>query len=1046
MKKSFIISLIGLAAAGCAVAATPDWENPGVFAVNREYPRATAYPYPSVADALKGNHAASPYVIDLNGKWKFKWVAKPADRPADFYKNGYDLSGWDEITVPSNWEMEGYGVPIYTNTVYPFPRNQPYIPHEDNPVGSYKRSFDIPQSWDGRRIYVHFDGATAGMYVWVNGEKVGYAQSTKNPAEWDITKYVKPGKNEIAVEAYRWTDGSYLEDQDFWRLSGLDRNVYLYSTDGGVRIQDFFARPDLDGKYKNGMLNVDVDLNNFGSAEAVTVDAALFDADGKKVASKSKRLDIASGVNKVTLPRLDVKNARLWSTETPYLYTLVLTLKDKAGKELESTSARVGMRKVEIRDAQLLVNGKRIMVHGTDVHEHDAVKGHVVDRDLMMKDIATMKQHNINAVRMSHYPQSPLWYDLCDEYGLYVVDEANVEIHGYGVGWREPGPDQEHPCSRPEWNAPILDRQYLLVERDKNHPCVITWSLGNESGNGPNFVDAYNWIKNRDNTRPVQYEQAYEDHDNTDIICPMYPSIGYMKEYASREGVTKPYIMCEYAHAMGNSSGNFQEYFDIMEGHPHMQGGFIWDWVDQGLLTKDENGEPYWAYGGDFGAWNYTNDGNFCVNGLVNPDRTPHPGLTEVKKVYQDILFKAVDLKAGVIKVVNNFHYTNLSAYDFKWQLLCNGAPVAEGTFELNLAPEKSKDVKLALPALQPDDEYYLSVYACTKKATDVVPAGHEVACEQFKVQDGTGTFELNPAMVRIAMHVADGKDRKNRDMCAIDCANDVRIVINRNSGELQGYYVGNNRLIEGGPTPSFWRGPTDNDRGAGMHIRSNIWRYAGQNKIVKSFNVEEKGDKAVVTVVYDLPDVGTDYTVVYTAWADGSLQVNADWKAGDRKLPEMMRFGMRMTLDKKYDNFEWYGRGPVENYSDRNTAAFMGIYKSKVRDQYVSYIRPQENGNKTDVRWLTLTDAAGQGIRVSGLQPLSVSALDVPMDDLDSGEKIDQRHSSDVHPDRNRVYLQVDLAQRGVGGDNSWGAQPHHPHRLTADSYSYGFVISPVF
>ncbi len=519
--KSILFASVAVVAS--ITAAANDWENPAVFAEGRLAPRATAHPYDSKDAAREGDYEASPYYRSLNGTWKFRFSPKPADRPADFYKAGYDTSAWDDIAVPSNWEMQGYGTPIYTNVVYPFPQNQPHIPHGDNPVGSYKRTFELPEQWDGRHTILHFDGSTAGMYVWVNGHKAGYVQSTKNPAEFDITEWVRQGVNDIACEVYRWTDGSYLEDQDFWRLSGIDRNVYLYSV-APVRILDFFARPGLDEGYRNGVLDVDVTLANYGDKKASPrLEIELYDADGKEMLKMGRIMGVgADGTAEASFGG-KLKNVRKWSCETPYLYTLVLTLTEN-GKVLESTSARIGFRKVEIKDSQLMVNGKPVEVHGVNLHEHHQSAGHVVDRETMMKDIRTMKQHNINAVRTSHYPQSPLWYELCDRYGIYLVDEANVEIHGYGSSpWAkvEPG---VHPAATESWKASILDREYALVERDKNHPSVIVWSLGNECGDGSNFEAAYDWIKGRDNTRPVQFEQAVEGRI-TDIVCPMYPDI-----------------------------------------------------------------------------------------------------------------------------------------------------------------------------------------------------------------------------------------------------------------------------------------------------------------------------------------------------------------------------------------------------------------------------------------------------------------------------------------------------------------------------------------
>ena len=1033
MKLIISIAMAALAMP-IAFAANPDWENPKVFAEGRLAPRATAYPFATTEAAVEGNQETSPYYMSLNGKWKFKYSPKPADRPDDFYKTDFSTSSWDDIDVPGNWEMQGYGTPIYTNTTYVFPRNQPSVGHDDNPVGSYKRTFTLPENWDGREIFLHFDGSTSGMYVWVNGKKVGYVQSTKNPAEFDITDFVKPGTNDVACEVYRWTDGSYLEDQDFWRLSGLERDVYLYST-GKQRIADFFAVADLDKGYKNGVLNLDVDVQNLTDKKSVNrLEVALFDANGKKVYSTGKVLNLAADSKVTDKFTTTIKNVNKWSGETPYLYTLALTL-SKDGKVLESTSARIGFRKVEIKDSQLLVNGKPIEIRGVNLHEHHQTKGHAIDRETMMSDIRMMKQNNVNAVRTCHYPQPPLWYELCDKYGIYLVDEANIEIHGYGV-WSSNR--DIHPANLPEWKDCMLDREYALVERDKNHPSVITWSLGNESGNGDNFIAAYEWIKSRDKSRPVQYEQ-FGNGEHTDIMCPMYPRVESMRDYAARTTDIKPYIMCEYAHAMGNSTGNFQEYFDIIRSSKHMQGGFIWDWVDQGFLTKDENGNPYWAYGGDFGAHNYTNDENFCINGLVNPDRTPHPGLMEVKKVYQDIRFAPVNVKNGEFAVENHFMYRNLSDYDFRWELLKNGVPCAEGNFNVVAPAGTTKNVKAQFPAIDFNDgnEYFLSVYAYTKKGDEIIPQGHEVAREQFALV----------SKKEFIIPVANAKTTKmteNDNDWVFETPDGVKVRINKKNGNLDEYSVKGNWLLSGRPTPSFWRAPTDNDWGNNAHRRLNAWRNAADNRKVVSVDCKQENGLYNVVAKYRMPEVASNYTVTYTVYPDGKLAVNSDLQ-GSEDTPEMMRFGMQFPMDKSFENFTWYGRGPWENYSDRNTSSFMGVWNGKVADQFYPYIRPQENGNKTDVRWATLTDNNGFGLRVYGIQPLNISALDVTPDDLDPGMSKHQFHNSDVIHDRDRVYLNVDLAQRGLGGDDSWGRGPHKPYELKDKAYSYKFLLEPI-
>ncbi|MEO7977570.1 glycoside hydrolase family 2 TIM barrel-domain containing protein [Flavobacterium sp.] len=1015
---------------------TNDWENPEIFQINREPARAAFLPYADDPSAIADDYTRSPWFLSLDGKWKFNWSPTPDARPKDFFKNSFNTTNWKEMSVPANWELNGYGIPIYTNITYPFVKNPPFIDHADNPVGSYKRSFELPENWNNRRVYLHFEAGTSAMYVWVNGEKVGYSENTKSPAEFDITKYVEAGKNQIAVEVYRWSDGSYLEDQDFWRLSGIDRDVYLFST-ANTRIADFFARPDLDASYKNGSLSVDVKVQNMNSSAKnnQTITAKLVDETGKIVFTKTTKLNVSADATESITLNQNVTAPKLWNNETPNLYTLLLTLNDENGKFVETVSTSIGFRKVELKNGQLLVNGIRIMVHGVNIHEHNPKTGHYQDKETMMKDIRLMKELNINAVRCSHYPNNLMWVKLCNKYGLFLVDEANIESHGMGsLPWISDFAN--HPAYRPEWHAAHMDRIYSLVERDKNQPSVIIWSLGNECGNGTVFHDAYKWIKNRDKTRLVQFEQAMEE-ENTDIVCPMYPTIEYMKQYASHKDVKRPFIMCEYAHAMGNSSGNFQLYWDIIHSSTNMQGGFIWDWVDQGFEGVDEAGRKYWTYGGDMGSQNYTNDENFCHNGLVWPDRKPHPGAFEVKKVYQDIRFKAADLQKGIITVENGFGYTNLDNFIFKYEVLENGLVIKNGTIELNLAPQSKKEVQIGLPKLITKDgvEYLLNMYAYTRKGSEVLPQNFEVAREQFSIGESKYFIKTTPKETNSVV-------KEIKDIIVLS-ASGVEVTINKKTGLMQDYKSGGEQFFNKLPVPNFWRAPVDNDFGNNMQVKSNIWRTAGKATNLNSIEIKETAGRTSVIATLSLRDVASTSTIVYTMNADGSLEVLNSFKAGNTSLPEIPRFGMLFSLKKDFDNFSYYGRGPWENYSDRNTASLKGVYKSKVADQYVPYARPQENGYKTDVRWLTLTNNSGNGIQIDGLQSLGVSALHNYPEDFDPGVIKKQQHSSDITP-RNEVIVCVDFAQRGVGGDNSWGALPHEQYRLNSKEYSYGFIIKP--
>ncbi|MDR0541291.1 MAG: DUF4981 domain-containing protein, partial [Dysgonamonadaceae bacterium] len=892
MKKINLIPLLILVilfAAANIFVQSPEWENPEIFGINKLPARATFVPYADEKQAIDNYYdeeVNSPYYLSLDGAWKFNWHKKPADKPEGFYKEGYDVSKWDNIQVPGNWEIQGYGVPIYTNVTYPHPKNPPYIDHSDNPVGCYVRDFQLPDNWDGRRVFLHFESGLAAMYIWVNGQKVGYSEVTKSPAEFDVTQYVRKGKNSIAIEGYRWSDGSYLEDQDFWRLSGFDRSIYLYSTDQ-IRINDFFVHADLDKNYKNGLFSLDLSVKNFLKEQSnVQAEIELLDEHGNQIFLQSKNLAV-SGETAVSFNK-SVSSPKLWSNETPNLYTLVIALKDKSGKIIEVTASKIGFRKVEIKNAQLLVNGKPILVRGVNLHEHNPYTGHVQDKETMLKDISLMKQFNINSVRTSHYPQSTMWYKLCDKYGLFIVDEANLESHGMGYG-------KENMANHPEWREAHFDRNIRLVERDKNHPCVILWSMGNECSNGSVFPEIYNWIKQRDPSRPVQFEQAGE-RANTDIVCPMYPGIDYMKKYAARTDVTRPFIMCEYSHAMGNSNGNFQEYFDIIATSPHMQGGFIWDWVDQGLKAKDDSGREYWAYGGDIGSYQYTHDQNFCANGLVTPDRKPHPGLYEVKKVYQDILFHAKDLDKGIINVENRFLYNDLKDYAFKWELIKNGEKVSEGDLNISQTAGTKKDITIELPKVQTlsfgANERFLNIYAYTKNVVNgIIPANHEIAREQFALSGEKDYFVEIPNSSSQST-VETVKEDNNRIELK---AGSITVVFNKKNGNLERYAYKGQNLLQSAPQPDFWRAPTDNDYGNDMPKKSGIWKLAGLHKTLKSFDIEKDKKGIVLTANYVLDAVSSPYTLTYTFLPDGALKIRASYKAGRDNLPEIPRFGMQI-------------------------------------------------------------------------------------------------------------------------------------------------------
>ncbi len=1017
-----------------------DWENPQLFEQNKEKPHATFMLFDKKQDVVDDDYSSSPYYQSLNGTWKFVYIDKYADRIKDFYRTDLDDANWSNIPVPSNWERQGFGIPIYTNIVYPFPKNPPFI-GENNPVGTYRRQFTVPDNWDSREIILHFGSITGCAFVYVNGEKVGMTKASKSPAEFNITRYLKKGSNLLAVQVFRWHDGSYLEDQDFFRISGIERDVFLYALPK-LTVWDFFLKCDLDAQYKDAIFSADVDLRQFAGNNIKTglLTLDILDKAGKTVFTQQKRY--AVDADSIATVRFSgaIKNPFKWSAEAPYLYDCIITLNNGQGNiTVNYTGAKIGFRKVEIKNAQLLINGVATYVHGVNRHEHDPVKGHVPNKELMVKDIQLMKQFNINADRTCHYPNDPLWYKLCDKYGLYLVDEANIETHGMGASLQNWFDTTKHPAYLPEWAAAHMDRTKRLVERDKNHPSVIIWSLGNEAGNGKNFHDTYTWIKNRDKTRPVQFEQAGEDW-NTDIVCPMYPGITSMKSYAADAGKTRPYIMCEYSHAMGNSNGNFQEYFDIIRSSKQMQGGFIWDWVDQGMKTSTTDGRMFYAYGGDLGGYHLQNDENFCANGLVAADRTPHPGLYEVKKVYQKILFKAKDISKGIITVENIYDFTNLDQYSFNWEMYRNGERVKDGSFSVSLAPHQQKDITLQIPSFksQEGSEYYLNVFAYTKNATELIPERYEIAREQFK---SAGDYFARTASISGKLQVSKDANRLSF------AAGNVKGEFDLRQGRLTNYTINNERgIINQFPEPYFWRAPTDNDFGNSMQVNLGIWRTAHINRIVKNITAgEQTNDGLTIKVLYDLAGINVPYMVEYFIQNDGAIRVTSSIDMTGRDLPELPRFGMRMQLPPQFNHLSYYGRGPWENYSDRNTASFVGLYNDNVQNQYTwNYIRPQEGGYKTDIRWLTLTNSSGKGLLIEGIQPICFSAINNSTEDLDPGLTKKQQHPTDIKP-RNNVFLSIDLKQRGIGGDNSWGALPHDQYRLLEKKYSYSYIIKLV-
>jgi beta-galactosidase len=1002
-----------------------EWENPSIIEIGKEPPHAHFIPLAN-ANETQGN---SSLIKSLNGNWKFNYVDKPDDRPTNFFQNNFDDAAWKNIPVPSNWEWQGYGIPIYTNITYPFPKNPPYIDHSYNPVGTYRTSFTVPQNFSNKETILHFASVTGCMYVWVNGQQVGMSKVSKSPAEFNITKYLQQGANTLAVQVYRWHDGSYLEDQDFWRVSGIERDVLLIARPT-IAMQDFRVDALLDKTYKNGIFNLNANVNQ-KSGESFPAKISIVGIDGKVVLQKNITA-IRNNINlNATLP-----NIKTWSAEKPNLYTCIIEILNNKNEVQECIKQKIGFRKVEIINGNLLVNGKRILVKGVNRHEHDDIKGHVPNRDLMLLDIKLMKQYNINTVRTSHYPNDPYWYELCNEYGLYVVDEANIESHGMGANLQGRIDSATHVAYFPKWEAAHWDRIKRMYQRDKNISAVILWSMGNECGNGKIFKDAYKWLKQTDQSRYVIFEQAGQE-ENTDVVAPMYPLIPDMKKYANDASQKRPYIMCEYSHAMGNSNGNFKEYWDIIRGSKNMQGGCIWDWVDQGMLMETKNGRKSWGYGGDFGAENFTNDENFCANGLVGSDRTPHPGLYEVKKMYQSILFDAVDVSKGTFKVKNEFNFTNLDEYNFKAIVFKNGVKEKEFPFSLNTAANSTGTFTIPYNAMQASagEEYIVQIYATTKAATALVPAGHEVAREEFVLSNNYFAKSKNNITEKLTV-------TQNKNELSFSSGNIVGS-FNTENGNWNYYTIKNKWLINRLPEPYFWRAFTDNDYGHYAQGTLGAWRTAHIHKKTTSVKIlNNTADSLVIQVYYLLTDINTPYNLKYTVHADASVTVKASIDLAGTQLQEMPRFGMRMELQKEYQNLSYYGRGPNENYADRNTASFLGIYNSTAREQFTPYIRPQENGYKTDTRWVSLKNKNGVGVMIQGLQPISFSALHNYTEDFDPGMTKKNQHIADI-VERNYTVLHIDLKQRGVGGDNSWGAQPHDEYKLLQKQYSYSYTIS---
>lgn len=1030
MKKQLLTCYIASLCLGVS-AQTNEWLNPEVNAVNRAPMHANYFAYESPAKAAQGVKEKSSNYMSLNGLWKFNWVRHAEQRPTTFFRTDFNDKGWDHIQVPALWEINGYGDPIYVNVGYAwrnqFRHNPPQVPTENNHVGSYRKEIVLPADWKGKEVFAHFGSVTSNMYLWVNGKYVGYSEDSKLEAEFNLTKYLKPGKNLIAFQVFRWCDGSYLEDQDFFRFSGVARDCYLYARNK-QRIEDIRVTPDLDAQYKDGTLHVALQLNGGN-----TVELSLTDAHNKQVAQQ-----MVKGSGKVTAT-LQVANPAKWTAETPNLYTLTATLKD-GGKTSEVIPVKVGFRKIEMKNAQILVNGQPVLFKGANRHEMDPDHGYHISRERMIQDILLMKQFNINAVRTCHYPDNNLWYDLCDEYGLYVVAEANVESHG--MGYKE-----TTLAKNPAYAKPHMERNQRNVQRGFNHPSIIFWSLGNEAGFGPNFEACYRWIKNEDKSRPVQYEQAH-GNEFTDVYCPMYLDYRGSERYVSGNP-TKPLIQCEYAHAMGNSMGGFKEYWDLIRKYPAYQGGFIWDFVDQSIRWKNKEGKEIYAYGGDFNAYD-ASDNNFCDNGLVSPDRVPNPHMYEVGHIYQSIW--ASDVKQAdkelEVSVYNENFFRDLSGYYMEWEILADGEVLQSGVEQnLQVAPQQTVKVKLPLRAALPatEKELLLNVAFKLKAAETLLPAGYAVARNQLVLTPWKASVVTISNQEETNQAVVAPQVKDNDFNYLIVNGQDFTLNFNRFTGYLCKYESGGKELIQeqGALTPNFWRAPTDNDMGANLQNRYRVWN----NPELKLVSLQHATVDGMVQIVaqYDIPAVSGKLSLTYLVNNQGAIKVTQKLTADkNAKVADMFRFGMQVQMPDSYVQSIYYGRGPVENYVDRNNAAFIGKYKQNVDEQFYSYIRPQETGTKTDIRWWKQVTKGGFGLQFTSDAAFSASALNYSIASLDDGVDKDQRHPADVDK-AGYTNLCIDKMQMGLGCVNSWGALPLEKYRLPYGDYEFNFLITPV-
>jgi len=1091
-----MMSALAMTAGGSTSAAEtrnrmPYWQDVHTVAVNKEAPRTEFMNFENRESALKGDWKASPWFLNLNGIWKFRYFDSCKDIPEDIITD--KNNNWNDIKVPGNWEPQGFGTALYVNHGFEFqPRNPrpPKLP-EDTPAGIYRRSFDIPAEWisDGRQIFLNIGGSKSGTYVYINGQEAGYGEDSKNTAEFRINDFVKPGKNELALKIYRWSTGSYLECQDFWRISGIERDVFI-RTQPKTSVKDFRIVSTLDDQYRDGIFRLVIFLRNPDGNTAVKYE--LLDSDGTKVCEGTQGGNPDCSEGAVTFDA-GIKDVKQWSSEHPNLYKLLI-YNMNGGKVKEVIPYNVGFRRIEIRKSGiqvdgkeqrlLLVNGQPIKLKGVNIHEHSETTGHYVTEEQMVRDFTLMKQNNINTVRLCHYPQQRRFYELCDEFGLYVYDEANIESHGMyytiykddmrkGCVGHEDGNRRGTLGHNPDWLTAHLDRTRNMFERNKNHPCVTIWSLGNEAGNGYNFYNTYTWLKDADSDlmkRPVCYERALWEW-NTDMYVPQYPDSEWFEE-VGQKWQDRPIAPSEYAHAMGNSTGDLYGTWQAIYKYPHLQGGYIWDWKDQGLLQHTPDGRPWWAYGGDFGK-DSPSDGNFLCNGIINPDQNPHPAMAEVKYCYQNVGFEAVDATAGKFKITNRFYFTDLSAFKLSYEILADGKILRTGTLPLCAAPQQSTEVTLPLAKIKrlPGVEYLINFQVATVTPEKLVPAGHVIAYDQFLIPaDGPATVKATKGSAPDI--ISEGSVTRIHSTA-------VDFVFDAAKGTVVSYRVrGTEYASDGfGLRPNFWRGPTDNDYGNGFPARAQLWKQSSREFNVTDVKCTQEGYAARLQVSYLLAS-GNKYEVTYLVYGDGTVDASVHFCAVEN-AGDAPRIGMRMRVPASFNAVRYYGRGPEENYCDRKMGTLAGIWNTTAEEMYYPYVRPQECGHHTDVRWFSVTNPSGTGLlfkakpnSCTATSTIEFNALRNSVEDFDSEENIDrpyqwnnltpeqvadhdedkarnrkprQTHICDITP-RDYVELCIDMKMCGVGGFDSWGARPIQSALVdTSTDYTWGFTITPV-